>query len=227
MKIARLFGLATFMSVVVCLAVASAALATEPLFNPAAGQSITGTSGTSTLTTLGNARTITCKKSTATGVVSSSLLAGKIFVHYLECTSKEGSSAACTVKSLGAPEKGLIITKELHGILGLILPSLETGILFLPVASKVFVELAAGEGTAPCTPETKITGSVAGLVEPVGKKQSLGTIKFTQSGGASSITKIHLTHHLGLVEPELVAFTTTSGLEQSESVTFGVETEVT
>jgi hypothetical protein len=225
MKIARLSGL--LLVAILAMSLLSVATASagsgNPLFNPAAGQSITGTSGVSTLSAV-TGQVITCQKDNATGVVTSSLLAGNVFVHYLECTSKlEASSVACTVKSIGATGKGLILTKELHGILGLLLPSLETGILFLPISGKIFVEIEAGEGTTKCTPADKVTGSVAGLVTPVGKKQATGEIRFLNP----PIKAIDLTHGLGLREPELVSFTSTAILEQTENVTFGVETEVT
>jgi len=225
MKIARLAGLL----VVACLALALlpvvSASAAEPLFSPVSGQSITGTSGVSILTAV-TGQSITCLKDTASGAVSSSLLAGKVFVHYLECTSKESAEPACTVKSIGAPEEGLIITKELHGILGIILPSGATGILFLPTSGKIFVELEkanGGTGTQKCTPVTKVTGTVAGEVTPTAKKQLTGKIIFP----LPVITKIDLTHGLGLREPELVAFTGAASLMQEESVTFGEPTEVT
>src|ERR1700727_2056456 len=122
MKRIRLVGL----SLVVVLAMgllsaasASAAASSNPLFLPVDGQSVTGVSGPSTLRTVFGI--ITCQKDSATGTITSSLLIGKVFVHYLECTviEKEGATTRCTIKSIGAGEEGLILTKELHGILGL------------------------------------------------------------------------------------------------------------
>jgi len=223
MKIARLSGLllvALLAMSLVSVATASAAGSTNPLFVPANGQAATGVSGVSTLTT--PSASITCKKDTATGNITSSLLLGKVFVHYLECTSTLfGHTNACTVKSEGAPEKGLIQTKELHAILGLLLPSLETGLLFLPVVPTRFVKIEAGEGTGECTPETLVTGNVLGLVTPVGVKTKTGEIRFPAG------SEIDLTHGLGKVKAGLNAFAETASLSQIENVTFGEETEVT
>jgi hypothetical protein len=100
--------------------------------------------------------------------------------------------------------------------------------LFLPTESKVFVVLEAGEPPAgstakQCTPETKVSGTVAGLITPVGKKVSEGEISFP----SPAIKTIDLTHGIGLREPELVEFTGTGTLVQTEKVKYGVETEVT
>lgn len=231
MKIARLTGLTLMAILAMSLLVVSSASAGSgnPLFKPASGQAVNGTSGVSVLTVASTGQSITCQKDVATGSVTSSLLVGKVFVHYLECTSKESAvDPACTVKSKGASEKGLILTTELHGILGLLLPSLETGILFLPTGEPkgVFVELLAGEGTGPCTPESKITGTVAGLVTPVGRSQVTGKILFP-SAEVGPYKHIDLTHGLGLRKVELVAFGETANLQQEENIEFGVETEVT
>ena len=197
----------------------------NPLFSPVLQQSANGVSGVSTLKS--NAGDIVvCLKDSASGTITSSLLVGKVFVHYLECTAKEkeGAATTCTIKSVGAPEEGLIITAELHGLLGLILPSLETGILFLPTSGSIFVELAESKNTTgKCTPETTVTGSVAGLVTPLNTLSSTGLIVFPKE----AIKTIDLTHGIGSRKPELVAFTSTSTLEQDEQIAYGVATEVT
>jgi hypothetical protein len=211
------------------VASASAAESSNPLFLPAVGQSIEGVSGPSTLKAV-TGQVITCQKDHATGAITSSLLAGKVFVHYLECTvvSNESGGTRCTVKSKGVSgeTEGLIITKELHGILGLILSPapLDTGILFLPVVGKIFVELAeATKGTLKCAPETKITGTVAALITPVGVDTTKGLLVFPEG----TIKKIDLTHGLGLVEPELVAYTSGAVLYQHDVLMFGQATGIT
>jgi hypothetical protein len=230
MKLARLAGLllvAVFAMSLLSVTVASAAESSNPLFLPVNGQTISGVSGPSKLVS-GTGQIIACQKDTATGKITSSLLAGAVFVHYLECTAKEkeGAATTCTIKSEGAPEEGLIITNELHGILGLILSPapLDTGILFLPVSGKIFVSLAESKnGSTVCTPATKITGTVAGLITPVGVDTTKGLLVFPKV----SIKKIDLTHGLGFREPELVAFSVTSSLEQHDVLTFSEATGIT
>jgi hypothetical protein len=227
MKIVRLAGLVLLAVAAMSLAAVSSASAAEPLFVPASGQTVTGTSGLSILLANNGTNIIQCKKGVFTGVVASSLLIGKGVVHYLECESSgNGGGTFCPVHSPGAPAENLLITKTLHGILGLILPSRATGILFLPVVGKAFLELAENA----CTPESNVSGNIAGLVEPTGKSQTTGKVIFEREAGTGineEILDIDLTHGLGLVKPQLTAFTTNATLTQLEEVVFGVATEVT
>jgi hypothetical protein len=223
MKIARLAGLMFVAIMAMSLVAVSAASATEPLFNPASGQSLTGTSGSAKLSANNGVETVNCEKSSSTGTVTSSLLVGNIVVHFLGCVSSSASKSNCTVKSTNSPAEGLILTTTLHGILGLILPSKETGLLLLPVSGKRFVTLASNA----CTIETAVTGSVAGLIEPLGKKQLTGKLILAANGSNQAIEEIDLTHGLGSVKPALNAFTSTATETVSEAITFGVETEVT
>lgn len=133
--------------------------------------------------------------------------------------------AHCPVDSPGAAA-GLIVAATLHGILGLILPSKRTGLLFLPAGGKVFTELAANE----CTPETRVTGNVVGEVSPVGGSSTTGKTIFTLTPGAgdpASVKDFDLTHGLGLVKPELIAFTEDTGISQTEEGESSVATEIT
>jgi hypothetical protein len=207
--------------------VASASAEANPLFAPVNGQGVTGTSGGVSTLLVGSGQRVECQAAMTTGAVASSLLLGAVRIAYLECRAQGKSGGSfCTVKSAGAPREGLILTQELHGILGLILPTLEIGILLLPVSGKVVTELAESKnGETTCTPETKITGSFAGLVTPVGKRSTTGKITFP--GGAESIKKIDLTHGLGLREPELIAFTAGSTLAGEQFITYSEATEVT
>jgi hypothetical protein len=228
MKIARLVGLALIVVAAMSLgAVATASAAGEnPLFaGPAVGGAIVGTSGTSLL--YGGGHLIVCGTDVFTGTVTSALLIGNAKVHYLSCVSlaTPTSTLKCTANSAGATG-GLILTETLHGILGLILPSKKTGILFLPQTGSTFVSLAKNE----CTPETKVTGNVAGEITPVGSSQTTGKTTFTLTPGAAnpaSVKDFDLTHGLGLVKPELVAFSEPSGLSQSEATETATALEVT
>jgi hypothetical protein len=230
MKLARLVGLSlvvVFAMGLLSVATASAAESSNPLFLPVNGQALTAVSGPSSLTSVLGQK-ITCQKDTATGNVTSSLLIGKVFVHYLECTIKsaEGGSTVCTIKSAEATGEGLILTKELHGILGLILSPapLDTGILFLAVSGKIFVKLAeAKNGSVKCSPEVPITGTVAALITPVGVDTTKGLLVFPEA----TIKKIDLTHGLGLREPELVIGTSAAVLYQHDIITFAEATGIT
>jgi len=235
MKIARLAGLllvAVLAMGLLSTGTASAAESSNPLFlsptGTGIGATVTALSGPSTLKTQGGAQVITCQKDVGSGTITSTLLLGKAFVHYLECTivSSEGGSTRCTIKSVGAGEEGLILTKELHGILGLILSPapLDTGILFLPTVGTVFVELAeALNGAVKCSPVSKITGRVAALITPVGVHSFTGLLVFPEV----SIKKIDLTHGLGFVEPELVAFSTSAVLYQHDFLEWSEKIGVT
>jgi hypothetical protein len=230
MRIVRLVSLALLVVGALGLAAASTAgAATNPLFTPATGQAILGTSGLSFLTGDNGAQTVDCQKDVFSGTVSSSLLLGNVVVHYLECTS-ENTALKCTAKvsSLGEGiPSGLIVTKTLHGILGLILApagtSVGVAILLLPVGGKTFVELASNS----CTEETAVSGNVGGEITPVGTSQKTGKTVFATSGGKESIKDIDLTHGLGLVVPKLTAFTTEATLAQTENTDTVENLEVT
>jgi hypothetical protein len=221
MKIARLACLMSAAIMAMSLLAASAASATEPLFKPASGQSFTGVSGTAIMSVSGNV--FKCEKSSSTGAVTSSLLVGNIVVHFLGCVSSGNTKANCTVKSTNTTVEGLILTTTLHGILGLILPSGETGLLLLPISGKRFLTLAENA----CTVESALTGSIAGLVEPVGKSQTTGTLKFALNASGKNIEKIDLTHGLGLRQPELNFFSGAATLVLTVANTYGVATEIT
>jgi hypothetical protein len=191
------------------------------------GQTVNGVSGVSRFSS--GFGVVVCKKDALTGgaTVASSLLIANIVVHYLECESgpSETSSLKCTsVKNMGG-QPGLIITKTLHGILGLILPSKRIGLLILPVEGKSFFTLAEtrnAEGEL-CSHAMGVAGNVAGLVEPVGTHQTTGKLIFTDPNP----TDFDITHGLGLVEPGLSGLLGVSvNLEQTEEVTFGESTEV-
>jgi hypothetical protein len=228
MRLIRLAGLLLVMVLAMgSLPVGTAsAESSNPLFLPVNGQTISGESGPSTLTATAG-QVITCQKDRITGAITSSLLAGKLFVHYLECTvvSAEGGATRCTIKSREAAE-GLILTKELHGILGLILSPapLDTGILLLPLSGKVIIELAESKnGSTKCTPESKVTGTVAALITPVGVDTTKGSLVLP----CENIKKIDLTHGLGFREPEVVAFSASAVLAQNNTITFSEPTGIT
>jgi hypothetical protein len=176
MRPVRLAGLLSVVVLAVSLSsvvAASAAESSDPLFLAASGNpvgaSVVGLSGPSTLTVAAGGRSITCQKDVATGTITSTVLLGKVIVHYLECTMavqgpKLGPQKLALrnvpIKSVGSEGEGLILTNELHGILGLILSPapLDTGILFLPTNGKIFASFAeTTNGSVKCGPETRVT----------------------------------------------------------------------
>lgn len=225
MGIIRLAALVLLAAVGVGLAVVASASAfsSNPLFTPASGQSVTGEGGASTLKAAG--LEISCSQShVVSGSVASGLLIGGVVIHYLECTFTKGEAeSGCPAKSVVGGE-GLILTTTLHGILGLLLPSNVTGVLFLPVSSKTITTLAAAsKGGKACGPESKVEGNVAAEVSPVGTSQASDKITILDTVKPA----IDLTHGLGKVTAKLTAFGETATLEQSECLAFGVATEVT
>jgi hypothetical protein len=225
MKIARL-ALALLVTAAMSLVLVSAASATEPLFTPV-GASVLAVGGLAVLLDLNRIVSIHCEKSISTGTIQNTLLLGNVVLHYLECTSSSTiNGSGCPVHSPGAAE-GLILTNTLHGILGLILPSKGTGVLFLPESGKVFVDL---EMNACTNTEIAVSGNVAALIEPVGESTTKGNLLFEREAGpgnSQEILDIDLTHGLGLVAPKLTEATEGATLTQLELLTFSDEIEVT
>jgi hypothetical protein len=237
MRISRLAGL-VFVAVAVMsfIAVSSASAAGEnPLFRSSSGSFgylVSGTSGPGVLRSDAGAALVWCEKDLFHAFVESSLLVGNAFVHYLNCIWLVGPSGGtqCPGNSAGQTG-GLILTNTLHGILGLVLPSKETGILFLPVSGKQFVDFEESSNTAKekCVENSAVTGSVAGVVSPVASGLSTtGKVVIGLTNGNQNITDIDLTHGLGLVKPLLTVFSSNlTSLEQTDPVTFAEKTEVT
>jgi hypothetical protein len=228
MKIARLAGLALVAILAMSLIGASAASAALPSFNPGTANAFSTTSATSTLEAAGN--TVTCAADTSTGEITGAMTVGKVTVKFTGCKGKNAVGESCTIKSNApAGAAGEIITNTLHGLLGLILtsagvprtPGSDAGLLVLPSSGATFVALEENK----CTKATKVTGSVAGLVEPVGTKQLNGTLIFTVIGGAQEIKELDL---LGRrVEPGLNAFSEPGTESTTDTVKYEKDVEVT
>jgi len=223
MKIARLAGLMLVAVLAMSLVAVSAASAAGPLFLTSGKPTITASGTTSKLTTPGVGVSIECKTNSSGGEISSTTLAGKILVHFLECTGKKNTET-CPVMSPGAPLENLIITHTLHGVLGLVLPKPATGsdvgLLLLPSEGKKFVTLLG-----KCIAETTVEGSVAGLVEPVNALTLSGTLTLLAPSEKQGITDIDLTNG-PLVKPELLAFSDASTEEATDNLAFSKDVEV-
>jgi hypothetical protein len=221
MKIARLVGLTLVAVMALSLAVASAAFA-EPLFLPV-GATFKGTSGPGTLENISGER-ITCAADTSTGEITTPHLVGGITVDFTGCKSvNTKKSEECTAKSPGAPA-GLLLTKTLHGVLGLILPKgtgTGVGLLLLPVENKKFVEIEENA----CAVAATVTGNLVGEVTPVGVHTTKGTLIFQGSGGVPSIKDFDLSLG-GLVIPKIEVFGKESSETTTETITWSAAVEV-
>jgi hypothetical protein len=217
MKVARLVGL-IFIAILAVSAVVASTASALPLFEGGAvGLKFSTVSGTSKLVGDNGAETVTCATAQSSGEITGSMEVGNVIVHYLTCTSTGATEKGCAIKSKSSPQEGLIQTNTLHGVLGLILPSGETGLLLLPHSGKVFVELLPNA----CTKETKVTGTVVGLISPLRVKQTTGLLTFP----AAPIREIDILP--GLKEAELVAYTSTASYEQTNEITWDGPVEVT
>jgi hypothetical protein len=224
MRVVRLAGLVLVAVVAVGLVAVSVASA-EAEFTPV-GSTVTGASSEAWVLTA-TGETLTCAKNVQSGgVVTSSTLVGGIVLHFLECTNKSSTGGTCPVMSTGAPLENLILTHTLHGVLGLILPKPGSGssvaLLLLPVSGSQFYTILGS-----CIPTTIMTGSIAGVVNPVASgKTTKGTLTLAIAGGKQGITEVDLSTG-GLVKPKLASFGGEATVEAADTITFGTATEVT
>ena len=228
MKIIRLAGLIAVATMAVSLVSAAAAFA-APEFKPSSNVLLLGTSGTSTLSAGNSSENVVCATDTSHGEITSATLAGNIIVHFLNCKGTNATGATCLAKSESAPTGNLIITKTLHGLLGLVLgegttAASDVGLLLLPGSGKQFVTI---EGSCLAGGATIVTGLVAGLLEPIGKSARTAKLVLTTKGTSEAITDIDLTCG-SLVLPKLTAFSTAATESATELLTIdGSELEVT
>jgi hypothetical protein len=223
--VVRLAAVTFAAALAVGLVVASSALAANPLFTPASGQALSGEGGAFSLS--GAGVTITCTSSHVISAnISSSLLVGGVVLHYLGCEYSKGEAeSGCPVHSTNTTAEGLVLTNTLHGILGLLLPGNEVGIVYLPEVGTSFVTLSAAEKNGKsCGLETRISGDGAASIEPVGKLQKASTVKSTKK----EVQEVDLTHGLGLIKAKIIAFGGEVALATgTESGEYSVATEVT
>jgi len=227
MKVARLFGVVFVAVFAVGALLASTASAIPKFTILPTNRAFTATSGLSVLRTPAEKITIDCAKSTTTGTITE-VDEVSVIIHYLECRGFKGAEGPCTVKNAESGTAGLLITKLLRGLLGLIdnITGKPAGILFEPNTSKVFLTFAPLE--APCTAvETAVEGSVAALLSPTGKSQKTGLITAlpVSATGKQEITEI-LTL-AGLIKPRLISFgAAESTQEQTAEVEYAENVEV-
>jgi hypothetical protein len=213
MKVIRLAGLALVAVLAVSLAVASTASAGVYLFSPGSvGAEFKGLSLAGTLKA--GPDSISCKDDVNAGTIANVHLIGPFDIKFTGCVSSGSGGSGCAASSVGAAE-GEILTKTVHALLGLVLPAVGLGLgglLVLPVSGKQFLSLAANS----CTPETTITGSVAGLLEDnQGGHLILEALVLFIPNDIKKIDTLN-----GLVEPALTAFSEEASLETVEHLTF-------
>jgi hypothetical protein len=219
MRVIRLAGLAIIAVLAVSLAVASTGSAASYLFRASnVGNTFTGLSLAGTLKAADN--TIACTDDVNTGTIANVHLLGPFNIKFVGCQSSGSGGSGCSVKSVGASAENEILTRTVHALLGTVLPIVglgEGGLLVLPVSGKVFVQLQSNN----CTPETLVTGTVAGLLEAsqLGKLVLEALVLFT-----NSIKEIDTL--AGLTEPKLSAFSEEGTLVTVEHLTFNKDTEV-
>lgn len=226
MRPARLAGLILVALLAMSIAAASTTAATLPTFNPGTANTFTGASGPGVLTANNGTEEIDCASDTSTGEITNTMNVGDVFVHFFGCTSTGTGGSGCATQNEGFPAtSNLIITNELHGILGLILPKpasgSDVGLLLLPHVGKIFVDVAPNA----CIKGGDITGQVAGEVGPVGVSQKDGTVTFSKTGTEQSIKDLDTLY--GLIKPKLTAFSTPATEETSELINFNTAVEIT
>jgi hypothetical protein len=198
MRIARLAGLLLGSILAMSLVGASVASATLPEFRSGGvGTSFLALSLVTHLTvasTPTSSTSVRCSHDKFEGVIANIHLVGPFSIHFLECESSSDGIHFCALNSVGTAGSGLVVTRLLHGLLGLVLPNELIGLLVLPTESAIFVRLASNA----CTPEIEVTGTVAGLLTPtlVLTLEQLLTFK------PNDIRLIHTLN--GLVEPLLL-----------------------
>ena len=118
--------------------------------------------------------------------------------------------------SPGAPLENLILTKTLHGILGLALPN-TPALLLLPESGSQFVKLL---GT--CFGEETWTGNVVGEISPTESKQKTGKLVLT-----SAVSQHFIASLGGLTQAKLLGVGERTIAEETEiAIAWGQETEV-
>jgi hypothetical protein len=182
-------------------------------FTPSTKQKFTSTSGSGTLTLLGES--ITCSKDTSAGEVTSAATVGRVVGTFTGCKAKKGEEE-CAINSAGAKE-GEIVTKTLKGELGEVAASeaaTRVGLLFEPETGSEVVKLAK----VICSSEAAISGSIAGGASPTNSSQTTSKVIFGTTSKHQAIR--HLTVKGVSRSPSLEAFGLAAIEETTEALLF-------
>lgn len=202
--------------------VASASAAT-PEFKPIpTKRQFTSTGGT--VTWRWGTQNFDCSKSTTTGGIASATALSGVVIKFTGC-KETNSKGSCALKSVGASNSEEVLTHSLKGDLGTVKTSEAAsgvGLLLEPEATHTISLLAE----TTCSPETSLTGSMAGEVSTVGKKQLTNGLMFAVTKGAQNIKTITLAS--GKKEtPELEAWGSELVMEDTADLTFEEALEIT
>jgi hypothetical protein len=168
---------------------------------------------------------IKCEADTSKGEVTGPKTVAGVKVIFTKCRGFKGSEE-CPVKSVGAGGAEEIVTETLSGELGTVAaaeaPDSETGLSLKPPAMTPFVKLIGKPTT--CIPETSVTGSVIGEVEPVKIMDTTGELIYSVLGTKKTKQGIQ---KIG-AEPKdtLTAFGVEVGFESEGAITFEEAIEV-
>jgi hypothetical protein len=222
-RLAGLVGLATFFAA--SLIASSTASAAGPLFLTSGKPTFVANGKGLIIRNPGGSNTVECGAYMWVGEISSTTLAGNIFLRFLECKGTElGGVETCPVMSPGAQLGNLIATTTLHGVLGLILPQpasgSDVGLLLLPTTGHRWFTVLGS-----CIAEAAAEGSVAGLLEPIGVLSTTDKIVFALSGGKQNINDIDLTNG-PLVAPKFILEGLSATLESADEYVYSAKVEV-
>jgi hypothetical protein len=162
-----------------------------------------------------------CEEAVDAGEVTGMTTIGKLVIIFTGC-QVTAESKTCTIKSVGAKE-GEIVTHTLKGELGTTKSAeaaSEVALLLLPESTKIWETLESTK----CSPESKVTGSLAAEMLPISEKTAFGGLYFGVSSGKQAIQLV--TVPSGVKEPELVAFTVTATEELEDGIEFTGEVEI-
>jgi hypothetical protein len=231
MKIARLATLIIVASVVMT-SVAAPIVMAAPEFNPSTKVAFTGKGSSPKLLGGFGIEKVACEKSASSGEVLTATEARNVVVSFSHCiaVSNRGERETCTAKSTNAPNESSIVTTTLRGSLGLILPKpksgSDVGLLLEPAEGKTFFILQP-DTTKGCFEEQRVTGKIAGLIEPVGVLSTTAKLTLAATSGKQNIEEIDLSAGGLPVEPELISFGAEVAEEATEQLSFAAKVEVT
>jgi hypothetical protein len=138
-----------------------------------------------------------------------------VVIRFSECATLEGQQSGCPVHSSGQPS-GSIVTTTLRGSLGVV-----SGLVLLPNVGKRVATLAGSE----CTPESIVTGSIAGVVSPSGSSQATSKLTIGTSGGRQEVESVAVLG--GRIATGLTVFGTAATEEAEESIAWSKAVELT
>jgi hypothetical protein len=148
--------------------------AVGPEFNPVpTAKKFTGSGGESRWAWSGGV-TIACSAGSTTGEIAGPRTIGHVIIVFTGCKSSDSGHSNCPINTVGAKAEE-IVTQSLAGELGTATTSKEVGLrLKAETGTKWFTTI----GTECGSPEAQWTGSLAGVVSPIGKKQTTGKLHF-------------------------------------------------